>query len=113
MVELLEARKPRGTATMSEVNGVVKIGEIVRRYCKVAVIGDDGERRECLPRSVHIHVRMASAKRGDPSVDKPRNPHDVLAVLGEKELQDYLTVHRRIQSIASSRLVVSALCTCV
>ena len=29
-------------------------------------------------------------KAGDPLMDGPRNPHDILAVLGEKELQKYL-----------------------
>jgi len=29
-------------------------------------------------------------RAGDPLMDGPRNPHDILAVLGEKELQKYL-----------------------
>ena len=29
-------------------------------------------------------------KAGEPLMDGPRNPHDILAVLGEKELQKYL-----------------------
>ena len=92
VVELFEARKPRDTATMSEINGIVKIGEIVKSYRKVAVTSDDGETREyLLPRNVHINVQDGErVKAGDPLMDGPRNPHDILAVLGEKELQKYL-----------------------
>jgi DNA-directed RNA polymerase subunit beta' len=92
VVELFEARKPRDTATMSEINGAVKIGEIVKSYRKVTVTSDDGEVREyLLPRNVHINVQDGErVKAGDPLMDGPRNPHDILAVLGEKELQKYL-----------------------
>ncbi len=92
VVELFEARKPRDTATMSEINGIVKIGEIVKSYRKVAITSDDGETREyLLPRNVHINVQDGErVKAGDPLMDGPRNPHDILAVLGEKELQKYL-----------------------
>jgi DNA-directed RNA polymerase subunit beta' len=77
---------------MSEINGIVKIGEIVKSYRKVAITSDDGETREyLLPRNVHINVQDGErVKAGDPLMDGPRNPHDILAVLGEKELQKYL-----------------------
>src|SRR5918912_1532475 len=92
VVELFEARKPRDTAVMSEINGVVKIGEIVMSYRKVAITSDDGETREyLLPRNVHINVQDGErVKSGDPLMDGPRNPHDILHVLGEQELQKYL-----------------------
>ena len=32
----------------------------------------------------------STLKAGEPLMDGPRNPHDILAVLGEKELQKYL-----------------------
>jgi DNA-directed RNA polymerase subunit beta' len=93
VVELFEARKPRETAIMSEINGVVKIGDIVKGLRKVSVTSEDGtETREyMLPRNVHINVQDAERVRaGDPLMDGPRNPHDILKVLGEKELQKYL-----------------------
>jgi DNA-directed RNA polymerase subunit beta' len=93
VVELFEARKPRETAIMSEINGVVKIGDIVKGLRKVSVTSDDGaETREyMLPRNVHINVQDGERVRaGDPLMDGPRNPHDILKVLGEKELQKYL-----------------------
>jgi len=92
VVELVEARKPRETAVMSEINGTVRIGEVVKSFRKVTVVGDDGTEREySIPRGVHINVQDGErVKAGDPLMDGPRNPHDILKVLGEKELQKYL-----------------------
>jgi DNA-directed RNA polymerase subunit beta' len=92
VVELFEARKPRETATMSEINGIVKIGEIVKGNRRLTVKSDDGVEVEyMLPRNVHINVQDGErVKAGDALIDGPRNPHDILAVLGEKELQKYL-----------------------
>src|SRR5439155_11014368 len=92
VVELFEARKPRETAVIAEINGVVKYGEVTKGQRKIFVVGDDGEQREySLPRGVHINVQEGEkVKAGEPLMDGPRDPHDILAVLGEKELQKYL-----------------------
>jgi DNA-directed RNA polymerase subunit beta' len=92
VVELFEARKPRETAIIAEINGTVKYGEVTKGQRKIYVVGDDGEQREySLPRGVHINVQEGErVKAGEPLMDGPRNPHDILDVLGEKELQKYL-----------------------
>jgi DNA-directed RNA polymerase subunit beta' len=92
VVELFEARKPRETAIIAEINGAVKYGEVVKGQRKVVIRGDDGQEREYLiPRGVHINVQEGErVKAGDPLMDGPRNPHDILDVLGETELQKYL-----------------------
>ena len=92
VVELFEARKPRETAVIAEINGIVKYGEIAKGMRKIYIIGDDGEQKEyAIPRGVHINVQEGErVQAGDPLMDGPRNPHDILAVLGEKELQKYL-----------------------
>jgi DNA-directed RNA polymerase subunit beta' len=92
VVELFEARKPRETAIIAEINGMVKYGEVTKGQRKIFVVGDDGEQREySLPRGVHINVQESErVKAGEPLMDGPRNPHDILDVLGEKELQKYL-----------------------
>ena len=92
VVELFEARKPRETAVIAEINGTVKYGEITKGQRKIYVVGDDGQQREyALPRGVHINVQEGERVRaGEPLMDGPRNPHDILDVLGEKELQKYL-----------------------
>jgi DNA-directed RNA polymerase subunit beta' len=92
VVELFEARKPRETAIIAEINGVVKYGEVSKGQRKIYVEGEAGEKREySLPRGVHINVQEGEkVKAGEPLMDGPRNPHDILDVLGEKELQKYL-----------------------
>jgi DNA-directed RNA polymerase subunit beta' len=93
VVELFEARKPRETAVISEVDGTVRHGGIVKGMRKILVVPDEGTdaREYSLPRGVHVNVQEGDRVRaGEPLMDGPRNPHDILAVLGEKELQGYL-----------------------
>ncbi len=92
VVELFEARKPKETAVITEIDGVVKYGDISKGTRKISVTSDNGMEREySLPRGVHINVQEGDTVRaGEPLMDGPRNPHDILAVLGEKELQSYL-----------------------
>jgi DNA-directed RNA polymerase subunit beta' len=91
-VELFEARRPRDPAVMSEVDGVVKHGPVVKGQRKIFVVTDDGEQREySIPRGVHINVQENERVRaGEPLMDGPRDPHDILKVLGARELQKYL-----------------------
>ncbi|HXZ78851.1 MAG TPA: DNA-directed RNA polymerase subunit beta' [Terriglobales bacterium] len=92
VVELFEARKPHETAVISEIDGTVKFGEIAKGQRKVYVTADNGTEKEYLvPRGAHINVQEGERVRaGEPLMDGPLNPHDILAVLGEKELQAYL-----------------------
>jgi DNA-directed RNA polymerase subunit beta' len=90
--ELFEARKPRETAVITEIDGMVKYGDITKGQRKISVVNEEGVEREySLPRGVHVNVQEGEYVRaGEPLMDGPRNPHDILAVLGEKELQAYL-----------------------
>jgi DNA-directed RNA polymerase subunit beta' len=92
VVELFEARRPRDPAVMSEIDGVVKHGPIVKGQRKIFVVPDDGDQREySIPRGVHINVQEGERVRaGEPLMDGPRDPHDILKVLGARELQKYL-----------------------
>jgi DNA-directed RNA polymerase subunit beta' len=92
VVELFEARKPRETAVITEIDGIVKYGDIAKGQRKIVVLNENGVEREySLPRGVHVNVQEGEHVRaGEPLMDGPRNPHDILAVLGEKELQAYL-----------------------
>jgi DNA-directed RNA polymerase subunit beta' len=94
VVELFEARKPKDPAVISEIDGNVKYGGVVKGQRKILIQPDDpnGEAREySIPRGVHVNVQEGDRVRaGDPLMDGPSNPHDILHVLGEKELQKYL-----------------------
>jgi DNA-directed RNA polymerase subunit beta' len=92
VVELFEARRPGETAVMSEINGMVKFGPIAKGKRKIIIIGDDGSEREYdIPRGTHINVQEDDRVRsGEPLMDGPLNPHDILRVLGMEALQNYL-----------------------
>ena len=94
VVELFEARKPKDPAVISEIDGTVKYGGVVKGQRRILITADDpnAEPREySIPRGVHVNVQEGERVRaGDPLMDGPSNPHDILHVLGEKELQKYL-----------------------
>jgi len=92
ITELFEARKPRETAVMAEIDGVVKFGNVVKGQRKVQIIGDDGETREySIPKGVNMFIQEGDrVKAGEPLVDGPLNPHDILAIQGMDALQRYL-----------------------
>ena len=103
--ELFEARTPREPAIITEIDGVVHLGDIVKGMRQVSVESDAGETREYLiPRYIHVNVQEGEVvEAGDALIDGPINPHDVLQVLGEKELQRYLT--DKIQEVYRSQSV--------
>ena len=92
VVELFEARRPKEPAVITEVDGVVKYGDVAKQHRKIFVTGEDEQAREYqLPRGAHINVQEGErVKAGEPLMDGPIDPHDILKVRGEKELQRYL-----------------------
>ncbi len=105
VVELFEARSPKEPAIISEIDGAVQLGDLQKGMRKVIVQSDSGDVREYLvPRSVHINVQNGERIRaGEPLIDGPINPHDILQVLGENELQRYLV--DKIQEVYRSQSV--------
>jgi len=105
VVELFEARHPRDKAIITEVDGMVHHGPVVKGMRRVIVETEEGTRHEySVPRSVHVNVQEGEHVRaGDPLIDGPIDPHDVLAVLGIKELQRYLV--DKIQEVYRSQSV--------
>ncbi|MFC2161830.1 DNA-directed RNA polymerase subunit beta', partial [Acidobacteriota bacterium] len=90
--ELFEARKPKIPAVISEIDGVIKYGGLVRGHRKLTVHNDrGGEKEYFIPKGAHLSVgETERVKAGTPLMDGPINPHDILRVLGEKELAEYL-----------------------
>jgi DNA-directed RNA polymerase subunit beta' len=88
VAELFEARKPKEFAVITEIEGTVSFGKDTKGKRKVVVTPEIGEAREYLiPRGKHISVREGDVVRaGEPLMDGSSNPHDILGVLGEKEL---------------------------
>jgi DNA-directed RNA polymerase subunit beta' len=92
VAELFEARKPKEQAVITEIDGRVEMGGFVKGMRKIVIRADNGETREYLiPRGKHISVHEGDrVKAGEPLMDGSPNPHDYLAVLGDRELQKYL-----------------------
>src|ERR1700686_4628973 len=93
VVELFETRKPKDRAVISEIDGVVKYGDIAKGMRKVHVESEDGKttKEYSIPRGIHINVQEGDhVKAGEALIDGPLNLHDLLAVLGEKFTQSYL-----------------------
>jgi len=92
VAELFEARKPKEQAVISEVDGTVKDGGFLRGSRRILVVAENGEEHEySIPRGKHVNVHEGDFVRaGEPLMDGSANPHDILQVLGPKELQKYL-----------------------
>src|SRR5438067_7988305 len=92
VAELFEARKPKEQAVITEIDGRVEMGGFVKGMRKIIIRADNGETKEYLiPRGKHISVHEGDrVKAGEALMDGSPNPHDYLAVLGDRELQRYL-----------------------
>ena len=92
VAELFEARKPKDFAVISEIDGIVSFGKDAKGKRKIVVTPEVGEEKEYLiPKGKHISVQEGDrVVPGDALMDGVNNPHDLLAIKGEKELARYL-----------------------
>ncbi len=92
VVELFEARSPKGKATLSRTSGVVRIGEDEGKGRVITVVGDDGtEEAYTVPGIQRLEVEDGGeVEAGDPIVDGPRDPKELLEIRGVREAQSYL-----------------------
>jgi DNA-directed RNA polymerase subunit beta' len=92
VAELFEARKPKEHAIISEIDGVVSFGKDTKGKRKLVITPEVGEAKEYLVnKGKLLTVRENDRVRaGEVLMDGAPNPHDILRVLGEKELAKYL-----------------------
>ncbi len=92
VAESFEARKPKEQAVISEIDGEVSYGGFVKGMRKVMVDNKVGDVKEYfIPKGKHVNVHEGDwVRAGEPLMDGSANPHDILDVLGPKELQKYL-----------------------
>lgn len=91
VVELFEARKPKNAAVIAEISGKIRMEEI-KRTRHIYIVSDDGDERDyAIPYGYRIKVTDGdTVKKGDLLTEGSVNPHDVLAISGEQEVQNYL-----------------------
>jgi DNA-directed RNA polymerase beta' subunit len=92
VAELFEARRPKDPAVITEIDGRVKFGDIVRGNRQMIVEPEKGEPREYLvPHGKHLLVHEGDIVRaGDRLSEGPINPHDILKIKGPNAVQEYL-----------------------
>lgn len=92
VAELFEARKPHDPAVISEVDGIIELGKIVRGQQQIMVHGDEGEPKEYLiPHGRHMHVHNGDrVYAGDRMCEGSIVPHDILRISGVNAVQEYL-----------------------
>jgi DNA-directed RNA polymerase subunit beta' len=103
VAELFEARRPKDPATISEIDGVVRFGEIKRgkreiyvspaRTVDGASVIDDSQEAQLyeVPAGKHLRVHEGDRVRaGDRLSEGPVNPHDILRIKGPRAVQEYL-----------------------
>jgi DNA-directed RNA polymerase subunit beta' len=92
VAELFEARKPKDPAVVSEIDGIVEFGKIIRGSTQILVKGYGGETREYLiPHGKHLRVHDGDKiKAGGRLCEGPIDPHDILRIKGVNDVQEYL-----------------------
>src|SRR5436190_17881779 len=112
VTEIFEARRPREPAVMAEIAGKVRLGERKKGKRVIYVVPmdddgkeiDDGKKEHIVPHGKHLRVHTGDyVKEGDPLVEGPLVPHDILRISGVEAVQNYLV--REVQSVYRSQRV--------
>ena len=92
VVELFEARTPRGAARLAKAAGVIRMGEDEGKGIQVTVHDDEGDDHEMvLPIGARPSVQDGQeVKAGDPITDGPFDPKELMDIKGIRETQLYL-----------------------
>jgi len=101
VAELFEARKPKESAVLAEVDGFVEFGKDYKNKRRVIIKpkSDKADPVEFLiPKGKHISVREGDyVEKGDYIVEGNPSPHDILRIKGVEELATYLV--KEIQDV--------------
>ena len=103
VAELFEARRPKDPATISEIDGIVRFGDIKRGKREIFVspakteagqwVVDDAQEAQLYEVGAGKHLRVHEGDRvraGDRLSEGPVNPHDILRIRGPRAVQEYL-----------------------
>ena len=92
VAELFEVRKPKQTAIISEIDGVISFGKYTKGKRKMTITPEVGEPVDYfIARGKHVSVLEGDYVRaGEALMDGSADPHDILKIRGLKELAKYL-----------------------
>ncbi|MBP5980883.1 MAG: DNA-directed RNA polymerase subunit beta' [Halomonas sp.] len=93
VADLFEARKPKESAILAEISGVISFGKETKGKRRLTITPESGDPFEALiPKWRQIAVFEGEAvEKGEVISDGPSNPHDILRLLGVAELAKYIT----------------------
>jgi DNA-directed RNA polymerase subunit beta' len=102
VVELFEARKPKGLAKIAEQDGAVSIEESDKALTVVVSDKDAEEHRYAFPRRTRLLVNEGQKiSAGTPLNEGSVYPHELLAIRGRTETEQYLV--REVQEVYKSQ----------
>ncbi len=88
--ELFEARKPKGLAIITEIDGTVRISDDKSRK-EVSIISDQDAKKYTIPFGAKLRVKDGDVvKAGDPITEGSINPNEILAIKGPEGVFEYL-----------------------
>ena len=88
--ELFEARKPKGLAIISEIEGTIKISEVKKKK-EVTVVSNDNAKTYSIPFGAKLCVSEGDhIEVGDPITEGSINPNEILAIKGPEGVHEYL-----------------------
>ena len=88
--ELFEARKPKGLAIITEIDGKVKIKETKKKK-EIVVTANDDSRTYTIPFGSKMKVRDGDiVEAGQPLIEGSINPNEILAIKGPEGVYEYL-----------------------
>ncbi len=100
VVELFEARTPKGAATLARTSGVVRIADDGALTRTVTIVSDDGEEDVYDKIAIEARLEVVDGQEiaaGDPIIEGPRDPKELLEIRGMRETQRYLV--EQVQSV--------------
>ena len=100
--ELFEARKPKGLATVTEYDGVVRVAEVKGVRKVIVTTASDEEHEYSVPFGARLEVRDGDiVVAGDKLTEGSLNPHDILRIRGPVAVQQYIV--REVQDVYRSQ----------
>src|SRR5690606_36557782 len=104
VAELFEARRPKSPAVVTAIDGIVSFGDVERGQQRILVTaahrqlpgseaqaGEPLQESYLIPRGKHVTVHPgARVRSGDKLCDGPVDPHDILRISGDAEVQRYI-----------------------
>ena len=108
VTEIFEARRPQDPAVMAEIAGVRRAAARRSAASRTIIVEERGdghrEAEHLVPHGKHLRVHTGDyVKAGEPLVDGPLVPHDILRISGVEAVQKYLV--REVQSVYRSQRV--------